>query len=205
MIHLLVATRNEGKLRELRELLAGEPLRLESLAAHVEVGEVDETGDSFDANARLKAAAAARATGLWTVGEDSGIEVDALGGAPGIRSARYAGVHGDDAANNRKLIEALKGVDERGARYVCVLALADPTGEVVATVNGVSEGQIVDEPRGSGGFGYDPHFVPEGETRTNAELSDREKSALSHRGRAVRAFIPILRLHLGLPGVEPGG
>jgi XTP/dITP diphosphohydrolase len=205
LIHLLFATRNEGKLRELRILLAGEPIQLESLAAHVEVGEVEETGETFEANAVLKAAYAARKTGLWTVGEDSGIEVDALGGAPGIRSARYAGVHGDDEANNRKLIEALKGVDDRSARYVCALALADPTGQIVSTVHGVSEGQIIEEPRGSGGFGYDPYFVPEAETRTNAELSEREKSTLSHRGRAVRAFIPILRLQLGLPGIEPGG
>lgn len=205
MIHVLVATRNEGKLRELRTLLSGEPLRLESLAAHVKVGEVDETGETFEENAKLKAAHAARKTGLWTIGEDSGIEVDALGGAPGIRSARYAGVHGDDAANNRKLIEALKGVDDRTARYVCALALASPTGEVVSMVRGASEGRIVDEPRGTGGFGYDPYFVPEGETRTNAELTELEKSALSHRGRAVRALIPILRLHVGLPSVEPGG
>lgn len=202
---MLVATRNEGKLRELRTLLSGEPLRLESLAAHVRVGEVDETGETFEENAKLKAAHAARKTGLWTIGEDSGIEVDALGGAPGIRSARYAGVHGDDAANNRKLIEALKGVDDRTARYVCALALASPTGEVVSMVRGASEGRIVDEPRGTGGFGYDPYFVPEGETRTNAELTELEKSALSHRGRAVRALIPILRLHVGLPSVEPGG
>jgi XTP/dITP diphosphohydrolase len=205
LIHLLLATRNEGKLRELRTLLAGEPIRLESLASHVEVGEIDETGDSFEENAVLKASHAARKTGLWTVGEDSGIEADALDRAPGVRSARYAGVHGDDEANNRKLIEALKGVEDRSARYVCALALADPTGEIVSTVHGVSEGRIIDEPRGAGGFGYDPYFVPEGETRTNAELSEREKSAISHRGRAVRAFIPILRLQLGLSGVEPGG
>lgn len=204
MIHVLVATRNEGKLRELRTLLAGEPLQLDTLATHPEVGEVDETGETFEENAAIKASHAARATGLWAIGEDSGIVVDALGGAPGVRSARYAGVHGDDEANNRKLIDALKGVEKRAARYVCALTLADPTGQVVSTVHGVSEGWIIDEPRGSGGFGYDPYFLPEGETRTNAELSEREKSAISHRGRAVRAFIPVLRLHLGLPSIEPG-
>lgn len=205
MIHVLLATRNEGKLRELRTLLSGQPIQLESLEAHVEVGEVDETGDVFEENARLKAGHGARKTGLWTIGEDSGIEVDALGGAPGVRSARYAGVHGDDDANNRKLIEALKGVDDRSARYLCALALANPEGQIVSTVRGASEGRIVDEPRGTGGFGYDPHFVPEGETRTNAELTEREKSAQSHRGRAVRALIPILRLNVGLPSVEAGG
>ena len=112
---------------------------------------------------------------------------------------------GDEAANNRTRIEGLKGVDDRTARYVCALALASPTGEVVSMVRGASEGRIVDEPRGTGGFGYDPYFVPEGETRTNAELTELEKSALSHRGRAVRALIPILRLHVGLPSVELGG
>ena len=205
MTSLLVATRNEHKLRELRALLSSEPIRLESLAAHVEVGEVDETGATFEANARLKASYAAEKTGLWALGEDSGIVVDALGGEPGVRSARYSGVHGDDAANNRKLVGALKGMDDRSARYVCSIALANPEGKVVSTVHGVSEGAIIDEPRGQGGFGYDPHFVATGETRTNAELDEREKSAISHRGRAARALIPVLRMHLGLPSVEPAG
>ena len=205
MKRLLIASRNPGKLRELRRLLAGEEICLDTLASHQNVGEIDETGDTFEANAGLKASHGARQTGLWTLGEDSGIVVDALGGAPGVLSARYAGVHGDDAGNNRKLISELQGVENRTARYVCALALANPQGEVVATVHGVSEGRIIDEPRGRRGFGYDPHFVPDGETRTNAELSDSEKSSISHRGRALRAFIPILRLHLGLRPVDPGG
>ncbi len=204
MKRLLVASRNPGKLRELRGLLAGEEVCLDTLTSHENVGEIDETGDTFEANAGLKASHAARETGLWTLGEDSGIEVAALDGAPGVRSARYAGVHGDDAGNNRKLISELRGIENRAARYVCALALANPQGEVVAAVHGVSEGQILDAPRGSGGFGYDPYFVPEGETRTNAELSESEKSAISHRGRALRAFIPILRLHLGLRPTDPG-
>jgi len=183
-------------------LLAGEDISLETLSAHKEVGDIEETGETFEENAGIKASHAARATGLWTLGEDSGIVVDALGGAPGVLSARYAGVHGDDVGNNRKLIADLQGVENRAARYVCALALANSEGEVVATVHGVSEGRIIDEPRGSAGFGYDPYFVPEGETRTNAELSGNEKSAISHRGRAVRAFVPILRLHLRLQPLD---
>jgi len=202
---LLVASRNPGKLRELRVLLAGEDVALDTLTSYESVGEIEETGDTFEENAGIKASHAARLTGLWTLGEDSGIVVDALGGAPGVLSARYAGVHGDDAGNNRKLISELQRVENRAARYVCALALANPQGDVVATVHGVSEGRIVDEPRGSGGFGYDPYFVPEGESRTNAELSANEKSTISHRGRAVRAFIPMLRLHLRLRPVDPGG
>jgi XTP/dITP diphosphohydrolase len=204
VIDLLVATRNEGKLTELRALLSGEAVKIVTLAAHPEVGEIEETGETFEQNAALKARFAARQTGLWTLGEDSGISVSALDGAPGVRSARFAGVHGDDDANNRKLIESLQGKDDRGARYECSLALADPSGEIVSTVQGISEGRIIDTPRGSGGFGYDPYFVPEGESRTNAELSAREKAALSHRGRAIRAFIPMLRLHLKLRPAEPG-
>ncbi len=117
-----------------------------------------------------------------------------------MRSARYAGAHGDDEANNRKLIDALRGESNRAAHYVCALALASPDGEIVTTVRGIAPGQIIDEPRGKGGFGYDPYFVSADETRTNAELTDDEKSALSHRGRAVRALVPLLRLHLELPG-----
>jgi XTP/dITP diphosphohydrolase len=200
LTRLLLATRNSGKLRELEQLLSGEPINLETLAAHPDVDDVEETGDTFEANAELKATHAARATGLWSLGEDSGISVDALGGAPGIYSARYAGTHGDDEANNRKLIEALRGEPNRAARYVCAMALASPDGEIVTTLRGISAGHIVDEPRGRRGFGYDPYFVSEGETRTNAELTDEEKSAQSHRGRAVRALVPMLRLHLELPG-----
>jgi XTP/dITP diphosphohydrolase len=199
LTRLLLATRSAGKLRELRPLLAGlagEGLALETLAAHPEVRSPEEAGESFEENARLKAGAAAGAAGLWTLGEDSGLEVDALGGAPGVRSARYSGAHGDDAANNARLLRELGSSASRRARYVCVAALARPDGVVVATARGVCEGTIAASPRGSGGFGYDPLFVPDGETRTMAELSPREKEALSHRGRAIRALLPELRSHL---------
>jgi XTP/dITP diphosphohydrolase len=194
---LLLATRNQGKLREMRELLGGLDMRLETLAIHPEVGEVEETGDTFEANARLKAVEVAKATSLWTVGEDSGLCVDALDGAPGVRSARYAGIHGDDAGNNARLLRELEGVTDRSARYVCTLCLARPDGTMVVTTRGVCEGEIATEPRGQGGFGYDPLFIPERMPEvTMAELLPEQKNLLSHRGQALHAFIPLLKAHL---------
>jgi XTP/dITP diphosphohydrolase len=203
-VRLLLATRNAGKVRELRELLAGSGIELETLAGHPEVGDVAETGRTFEDNAALKAAHAARASGLWAVGEDSGLEVDALGGAPGVRSARYAGVHGDDAANNARLLRELTGAEQRRARYVCALALASPEGEVVVGARGACEGQIATEPRGSGGFGYDPLFVPERlPQQTMAELTPEQKNAISHRAQALHAFLPLLRAHLTEAEIKP--
>ncbi len=197
MKSLLVATRNRGKLREIVELLEAAGVECDSLAGHPEVGDVEESGASFEENARLKASAAARASGLWALGEDSGLEVDALGGAPGVRSARYAGKHGDDAANNGKLLAELGSRLDRAARYRCAMALARPDGEIVAATSGTCEGEIATAPRGGGGFGYDPCFVPSGRSLTMAELSPAEKHDLSHRGRAARAMRPLLALHLG--------
>lgn len=195
---LLLATRNAGKLREFHQLLAGFPVELVTLDSVPTAVEVEETGDTFEANARLKATGYARQADCWTIAEDSGLVVDALGGAPGIHSARYSGVHGDDDANNRKLIHELQGVSGRSARYVAAIVLARADGTVVAVAQGVCEGSIVDEPRGKGGFGYDPHFIATGETRTNAELDPREKHAISHRGQGLRTFLPLLRAQLGL-------
>jgi XTP/dITP diphosphohydrolase len=207
MTRLLLATRNEGKARELRDLLRGEALELETLATHPEVGELDETGTSFEENAELKARQCARAAGCWALGEDSGLMVDALGGEPGVRSARYAGIHGDDAANIRRLLRALEGVRDpsgRRARFVCTMALADPRGRVVARVRGVCEGRIAFQPRGENGFGYDPCFVLEGEDVTMAELRTREKALVSHRAHALRTILPVMRHHLGLkPDASP--
>jgi XTP/dITP diphosphohydrolase len=201
VIRLLLATRNAGKVRELEPLLRDSELdvELETLADHPEVADVDEGWTSFDENARLKATFAAQATGLWALGEDSGLEVHALYGMPGVLSARYALGHGDsDApANNSRLLRELEGIADRRARFVCVCALARPDGEVAATAQGTCEGTITNEPRGEGGFGYDPCFVPDGEKRTMAELPLEEKGAISHRGRALRALLPELKRHLG--------
>jgi XTP/dITP diphosphohydrolase len=193
---LILATRNEGKLRELRPLLAGSGIELETLAGHPEVGEVEETGSTFDDNACLKASHAANVTGCWALGEDSGLVVDALAGAPGVQSARFAGAHGDDEANNERLVRDLEGAVRRSCRYVCALALARPGGEIVTVVRGSCEGTILEQARGEGGFGYDPLFLPAGDTRSMAELSPDEKAAISHRGRATRSMRPLLIRHV---------
>ncbi len=199
-----MATRSEHKLAELRELLDLERAELVSLDDVGVTEEVDETGSTFEANARLKARAGARATGLPTLADDSGIEVEALDGGPGVRTRRYAGPDATDAENNAKLLAALAGLptEQRGARYVCVLALALPEragrrgGLPVQIVRGTTRGRIATEPRGTGGFGYDPIFEPASERpggRTLGLWTPAEKHAISHRGRAARRIAPILR------------
>jgi XTP/dITP diphosphohydrolase len=194
---LLVATRNPGKVRELRELLADLPVEV---TFPPEIGldlEVDETGATFAQNARLKAQAFARASGLLTLADDSGLEVDALDGAPGVHSARYAGPDASDADRYRKLLAALEGVPpaERTARFRCVVAVATPEGQV-RLAEGVCEGHIALEPRGEHGFGYDPVFQVDGLGRRMAELDPELKNRISHRGRALRAARPILEAYL---------
>ena len=190
---LVLATRNAGKAREVASILAALDVRIDPLAADVML---PEEGDSYEANAVAKALAAARATGCVALGDDSGLEVDALGGAPGPLSARYGGAGLDDAARSAALLAALEAVPdaERGARFVCVAAVATPRGDV-ATARGVCEGRLLRAARGEGGFGYDPIFAV-GDS-TMAELPAAEKDALSHRGRAFRALLPALRLHVG--------
>ena len=190
MPHVLAATRNPGKLREIREIVAGTPLVWHSLDEYPEVPEVEESGATFAENARLKALQYAQATGLCTLADDSGLEVDALGGAPGVHSARYAGQPCDYAANNRKLVRALVDVppERRGARFRCAMALARG-GAVVLETEGVMAGRIIAEPRGANGFGYDPHFLLPDLGRTAAELTPAEKHARSHRGEALRAML----------------
>jgi len=192
-VALVLATRNAGKAREVASILAALDVRIEPLAADVML---PEEGDSYEANAVAKALAAARATGCVALGDDTGLEVDALGGAPGPRSARYGGAGLDDAARSAALLAALEAVPdaERGARFVCVAAVATPRGDV-ATARGVCEGRLLRAARGEGGFGYDPIFAVGGSTM--AELPAAEKDALSHRGRAFRALLPALRLHVG--------
>lgn len=183
---LLVATRNQGKVAELRRMLREHEL----IGLPDDAPEVEETGATFEDNAILKASAYAAHTGLPTLADDSGLEVDALEGAPGVHSARYAGTHGDDAANNRKLVTALQGVpeSERGGRFVCALAFVDPSDGTTHVVRGVIEGTLLDAERGDGGFGYDPLFLPIGETRTTAEMPAGEKNQISHRAKAVAAM-----------------
>jgi len=185
---LVIASANPGKLREFRALLEGLPFAPVSQAA-LGVVPVPETGDSFVANALIKARHAAGATGAAALADDSGLEVDALGGAPGIYSARYAGEGADDAANNAKLIAALEGVPmpKRSARYRCVLAyVAGPADLAPVIAEGVWEGLILESPRGKGGFGYDPYFWLPALSASAAELEPDEKNRQSHRGTALR-------------------
>lgn len=192
---LVVASRNAKKKREIIEILGDLPIQLVDLSAFPQAPEIIEDGATFADNARKKAVETARALGQWVLGEDSGLVVPALGGRPGVYSARYAGVHGDDAANNRRLLAelALLPDDRRGAYYVCTAALADPTGTVHAEVEGRCHGYIIKEYRGTGGFGYDPLFLIPEWHQTFGELSPRVKNALSHRARALEQLRPILR------------
>ncbi|MEX5260596.1 RdgB/HAM1 family non-canonical purine NTP pyrophosphatase [Kocuria rosea] len=195
---VVLATHNRGKLAELRDLLAAalpgaDVERLVVDAAAAGAPDVVEDGTTFEANALLKARAAAAATGLIAVADDSGLAVDVLGGAPGIFSARWSGRHGDDAANLRLLLAQLSDVPDahRGAQFVCAAALVTPDGrEHVET--GTLRGALLREPAGDGGFGYDPVLRPDGSDRTCAELTRAEKNAISHRGRAMRALLPHL-------------
>ncbi|HEY2686257.1 MAG TPA: RdgB/HAM1 family non-canonical purine NTP pyrophosphatase [Steroidobacteraceae bacterium] len=187
---LIVATANPGKLAEFRALLAETPFDLTSLG-ELNLPSPEESGSSFLANATLKARHASALSGLAALADDSGLEVDALNGAPGVYSARYAGAQGDDAANNLKLVAALAGVpkDKRRARYRCVLVLVRaPSDPAPLIAEGVWEGEIIDSPRGSGGFGYDPYFYLPALKCTAAELSADTKNRLSHRGRALQAL-----------------
>ena len=194
MTRLLVASRNAKKLAELRRILAGAGIEVVGLADVPEFPEAPETGATFEENALAKARDAVAATGLPTVADDSGIAVDALNGMPGVLSARWAGGAKDDAANLNLVLEQVADVpDERlTAAFVCAAALvrADGTHEVV---RGEWPGRLVRKPRGTNGFGYDPIFVPEGETRTSAELAAEEKDTISHRGRALTQLVPHLR------------
>lgn len=189
-MRLVLATGNRSKLVELGRILEGLDVELVPMT-DLGLDSPVEDGDTFEANALIKARAACGATGMPALADDSGLEVDALGGAPGVHSARYAGEEADDTANNRRLVEELAPIpeEERTARFVCVAALVAPDGREW-TERGAMEGRIIDEPRGAGGFGYDPHFVTAGETRTNAELAPEEKDARSHRGAAFRAIRP---------------
>jgi XTP/dITP diphosphohydrolase len=209
---LLLATRNEKKLLELRRILASSDISGMQVLGLDDVPpfpELPETAATFEDNALAKARDAAAATGLATVADDSGLEVDALGGMPGVLSARWAGRHGDDAANLQLVLDQLADVpdDRRGAAFVCAAALVVPSeaqtlkAQALGTqtlgtqtvVRGYWRGTLTRAARGSNGFGYDPIFIPDGDWRTSAELDPTEKDAVSHRGRALRALLPALR------------
>ncbi len=195
MFDLVLGTNNQKKLIELRLMLPEQHYSLHCLAEIPESIEVEETGATFSENAALKATEQAKHLGRWVLAEDSGLAVDALGGAPGVYSARYAGSHGDDQANNEKLLAELDGVplEKRTARYHCQVCLSDPEGNVRITTGGTCSGRIRFQPVGGGGFGYDPLFeIPEYH-KTFAELDLTVKRALSHRSRALRKFLPQLR------------
>ena len=191
---LVVASRNPHKVREIERLLAGLDARLLSLADYPDVADIPETAETFAENARGKAMAVSRATAKWALADDSGLEIDALGGRPGTQSRRFAGEGATDADRIAKVLSLMaEGPDDqRSARFRCAVAIAEPSG-LVHEVSGTCEGTIARAPRGSGGFGYDPIFLPAGESRTMAELSLDEKNAISHRGKALRAAVDVLR------------
>jgi XTP/dITP diphosphohydrolase len=199
---LVLATANPGKLREFRSLLAGLPFELTSLA-ELGLPSPAETGTSFLANATLKARHAATLSGCAAVADDSGLEVDALGGAPGIYSARYAGPGADDGANNAKLMLKLKGMagEQRRARYQCALVFVEAPDAAPLKAEAAWQGLILDAPRGTGGFGYDPYFWLPELGRSAAELAPEEKNRLSHRGKAMRALRELLLAQLGAAGL----
>ena len=197
MIKLLIATRNPGKAREYAELLADLPFEVTWLEAEGIEEEVEETGATFEENAILKATTYARLSGLLTWADDSGLEVDALNGWPGVASARHAGPNATDMDRIQILLARLRGAPEarRGAVFRCVVAIATPEGEVI-TAQGATRGVILDAPRGEGGFGYDPVFYVPEYGRTYAEMSSEEKHAISHRGQAARRARVLLQAWL---------
>jgi XTP/dITP diphosphohydrolase len=198
---ILVATTNPGKVRELRAMLDTQ-IEWKSLSDFPGVGEVEEDGAAFEENARKKATECAKATGLWTLADDSGLVVDALGGAPGVKSARFSGPFpagtdrkSIDRQNIAKLLELLEDVprERRTARFVCCLCLTSPQ-EILAEVRGTVEGVIIDKPLGDNGFGYDPVFFVPSLGKTMAQLPDEQKNAISHRGNAIRKLQSLLKL-----------
>ena len=199
MTDLVLATRNKGKIEEVQRLIAEHAphIRLRSVA-EFNVDDVEETGSTFEENALLKASTIARETGLPALADDSGIAIDALGGAPGVYSARWSGVHGDDSANIAKVLEELIDVPEteRGAQFVCVIALAMPDGRHLM-VRGEVEGVVRTSPIGEFGFGYDPIFQPVGFQITTAQMDPETKDSISHRGKALREIAPQIAPFIG--------
>ncbi|MCS7033359.1 MAG: RdgB/HAM1 family non-canonical purine NTP pyrophosphatase [Phycisphaerae bacterium] len=200
---LLIATSNPGKLREFRQMLGDDRFQWDDLSLHPNIPVPEETGLTFRANAMLKAAFYARHVCQWALADDSGLEVDALAGRPGVHSARWAQMHGvgtGDGANNLLLLQQLRTLhippEQRTARFRCVLALSDPRGRIVFTCSGSIEGRILEVPRGDNGFGYDPLFLVDSIGKTTAELAPAQKHAISHRGLALRRMRELMDAHL---------
>jgi XTP/dITP diphosphohydrolase len=193
-MELVVATRNKKKIEEIKRLLAEMPVKILTIEDFPECPEVEEDGKTFEENAVKKALSISRYTGKPSLADDSGLEVYALNGAPGVLSSRYAGPDSDDKKNIEKLLKEMDYLREkdRSARFVCCLALAFPDGNV-RTFFGYVEGTIGKEPKGSSGFGYDPVFYPEGQSMTFAEMSPEDKDIMSHRGKALREFLNYLK------------
>lgn len=191
---IVLATGNPGKIRELRELLRDIPFELKSLRDFGDIKEVEETGSTFHENAVIKACGFAQQTGHVSLADDSGLEIEALAGSPGLHSARFAGAGAGYDVKNAKLLGLLdeSGDTERRARFVCVMALAESSGRVIQTAEGICAGSIARSPRGNKGFGYDPIFVPDGFGQTFGELGDEVKQRISHRARATELIIRYL-------------
>lgn len=197
MSTLVIATRNKGKIAEIARILSFDSgIQIRSVA-EFDIADIEETGTTFEENAALKALTVARATGFVALADDSGLEVDALNGAPGIYSARYAGNHGDDKANNEKLIRELAGIapKERSARFVAVIAVAKPDGSRIMA-RGELAGEIAESARGENGFGYDPLFMPLGSAKTLGEFEPGRKDKISHRAKALAEIAPKIPLFL---------
>ena len=195
---ILIATANAAKVREFQRMLASDRLQWRSLSDFGPAQSIEETGQTFRDNACLKAEGYARQFNTWALADDSGLEVDALDGNPGVYSARWAAMNGTgrgDADNNATLLRQLEAIEDphRTARFVCVLALADPTGRIVLTTSDAVEGRLLREPRGSNGFGYDPLFMIDSLGRTTAELAPEAKHQISHRGKALRQMAQAMK------------
>ena len=190
---LVIATHNKGKAVEIKTLLGNIGWTLLSLDQYENIGEAAEDADTYSGNAAAKASYYAQTTGEWVLADDSGLEVEALGGAPGVLSARYAGPDASDSERRLKILSALLGVDDRSARFVCSALIADSSGKIVKTAEGICAGVISQNPRGDSGFGYDPIFIPSGYDSTFGELSDEIKNQISHRAKAIRALLSFLK------------
>jgi XTP/dITP diphosphohydrolase len=187
---LIIATRNAHKTEEIRDII-GDRFEVLDVRSFPDLPEIEETGTTFLENARLKALGISRRIDGWVLADDSGLEVDALGGAPGVWSSSYGGEEGNHAKNNERLIREMAGIAQRTARFRCTLVLATG-GEEKGVFTGTVEGRIAESPSGSGGFGYDPLFIPEGHSQTMADLGAAVKATLSHRAKAIRAFVAAL-------------